>query len=87
MLLEIYVYPTVTALHFTDQNCIFKPVYCIRCVMVCKISFTRTKAKRFAFQANTKIALLCAYMVVTYYIKLFRTGGERHNGALCLFFL
>ena len=29
---------------------------------------------------NGKIALLRASMVVTYYIKLFRTGADRHNG-------
>ena len=60
-------------LHFTDQNGIPDIVYCIRCVMVCKISFTNW---------NAKIALLRASMVVSYYIKLFRTGADRHNGIL-----
>ena len=41
--------------------------------MVCKISFTNW---------NAKIALLRASMVVTYYIKLFQTGADRHNGVL-----
>ena len=41
--------------------------------MVCKIGFTNW---------NAKIALLRASMVVTYYIKLFRTGADRHNGIL-----
>ena len=41
--------------------------------MVCKIGFTNW---------NAKIALLCSSMVVTYYIKLFRTGSDRHNGIL-----
>ena len=31
---------------------------------------------------NGKIALVRAFMVVTYYIKLFRTGANRHNGIL-----
>ena len=31
---------------------------------------------------NAKIAILRASMVVTYYIKLFRTGADRHNGIL-----
>ena len=31
---------------------------------------------------NTKITLLRASMVVTYYIKLFRTGADRHNSIL-----
>ena len=31
---------------------------------------------------NGKIALVHASMVVTYYIKLFRTRAERHNGIL-----
>ena len=31
---------------------------------------------------NAKIAILRASMVVTYYIKLFRTGADRQNGIL-----
>ena len=31
---------------------------------------------------NKKIALVLVSMVVTYYIKLFRTGAERHNSIL-----
>ena len=64
---------TVTVVHFTDQNWISKTVYCIRCVMDCKIVFTNW---------NAKIELLRASMVVTYYIKLFRTGANRYNGIL-----
>ena len=41
--------------------------------MVCKIGFANW---------NAKIALLRASMVVTYYIKLFRTVTDRHNGIL-----
>ena len=41
--------------------------------MVYKIGFTNR---------NAKIALLRASMVVTYYIKLSRTGAGRHNGIL-----
>ena len=37
---------------------------------------------------NTKIALFCESMAVTYHIKLFRTGADRHYGVLIsLFFL
>ena len=73
-MLRFFVYRTVvTVLHFTYQNWISKTVYCIRCVMVCKIGFTNW---------NAKIALLRTSMVVTYYIKLFGTGGDRHNGIL-----
>ena len=72
-MLEIFEYGTVAVVHFTEQNWIPKNVYCIRCVMVCKISFTNW---------NAKIALLRASMVVIYYIKLFRTGVDRHNGIL-----
>ena len=72
-MLEIFTYRTVTVVYFTDQNWISKTVYCIRCVMVCKIGFTNW---------NAKIALLRASMVVTYYIKLFRTEADRHNGIL-----
>ena len=38
--------------------------------MVCKIGFTNW---------NAKIAFLRTSMVVTYYIKLFRTEADRHN--------
>ena len=38
--------------------------------MICKISFTNW---------NEKIALLQESMVVTYYIKLFWMGANRHN--------
>ena len=64
---------TVTVMYFRDQNWISKTVYCIKCVMVCKIGFTNW---------NAKIALLRASMVVTYYIKHFQTGADRHNGIL-----
>ena len=48
-------------------------MYCIGCVMVCKIGFTKW---------NATIALLLASMVVTYYNKVFWTGDDRHNGIL-----
>ena len=41
-------------------------MYCIRCLIVCKISFTNW---------NALIPLLRASMVLTYYIKLFQSGG------------
>ena len=47
----------------------------MRCVMVCKIPFTNW---------NAKIPLLRESMIVTYYIKLFRMGADRHNGFLTL---
>ena len=64
--LEVFAYRTVATVHFTDQNCIW-------CVIVCKVSFTNW---------NAKIELLRASTVVTYYIKLLRTGADRHNGIL-----
>ena len=45
-------------------------VWGVQCVVVCKIGFTNW---------NAKIALLCGFMVVTYYIKLFRTGADRQR--------
>ena len=72
-MLEMFAYRTVTVAHFTDQNWISKIVCYIRCVMVCKIGFKKW---------NAKIALLHASMVVTYFIKLFRTGADRHSGIL-----
>ena len=71
--LETFTCRTVTVKYFTDQNWISKTVHCIRCLMVCKIGLTNW---------NPKIALLRASMVVTYYIKLFRTRADRHNGIL-----
>ena len=59
----------VTVAHFTDQNRISKPFYCIRCVLVCKIGFTNW---------NVKIALLRESTIA----KLFQTGADRHNGIL-----
>ena len=41
--------------------------------MVCKIGFTNW---------NANIALLSASMFVTYYIKFFWMGSDRHNGIL-----
>ena len=41
--------------------------------MVCKIRFTNW---------NAKITVLRASMIITYNIKLFRTGADRHNGIL-----
>ena len=41
--------------------------------MVCKIGCKNW---------NAKIALLCASMVVAYYIKRFRKEADRHNGIL-----
>ena len=70
-MLEIFTYDTVAVVHFTGKNWIPKTVYCISCVMVCNITFTNW---------NAKIALLRASMVVTYYIKFFRTVADRHNG-------
>ena len=72
-MLEIFAYRRVTDVYFTDQNRISKTVYCIRCAMVYKIGFT---------DSNSKIALLRASMVVTYYIKLLPTRVDRHNGIL-----
>ena len=70
---EIFAYRTLAVVHFTYQNRFPKTCYCIRCVMDWKIGFTNW---------NAKITLLCASMVVIYYIKLFPTGAERHNGIL-----
>ena len=69
-MLDIFAYRTVTAVYFRDQNWIFKTVYFIRYVVVCKIGFAVW---------NAKIALLRVSMAFTCYIKLFRTGGDRRN--------
>ena len=48
-------------------------MFYIRYVMFCKTGFANWSAK---------IALLRGSMVVTYYIKLFRKGADRHSGIL-----
>ena len=83
MLLEIFAYPTVTLLYFTDQNWIPKTIYFIRCVMVCKIFSCSEFPKRIEKIGKYKyFALLRASMVFTYYTKLFRREDDRHNGVL-----
>ena len=66
-------YSTVAVVYFTEQKWNLKNLYRIGCVMVCKIGLINWIAK---------IALLLASMVVTYYIKLFRTRADRHSGIL-----
>ena len=82
LLLEICAYPTVALVQFTDQSRISenRAFYLLR---IPEEDWEKLQMeRRFAFQANAKIALLCASMTVTYYIKLFRTGTNRHNGIL-----
>ena len=55
-------------MYFTDQNWVHKTVYCITCVIVCKIGFTNW---------NAKIVLLRESMR-----KPFQTVADRHNGIL-----
>ena len=91
MWLEIFAYSTLTVVNFTNQNWIYKSVYFIRCMMVYKIFFRfklpnrmekNSKSKAFCLSSKRKIELLRAFMVVTYYIKRFRTGAERYNSIL-----
>ena len=72
--LESFAYHTVAVVHVVDQNWIPKTVYCIRCAMVCGIGSSNW---------NAKTAFWRASMVVTYYIRLFRTAADRYfNGIL-----
>ena len=73
-MLEISAYCKVAVVHFTDQNWIPKTVYCISCMMACKIGFSKWNADFFFFFRES-MAVIC-------YIKLFRTGADRHNGIL-----
>ena len=80
LLLEICAYPTVALVQFMDQSWISqnRPLYLLR---IPEEDWEKLQMeRRFAFQANAKI--LCAPMTVTYYIKLFRTRANRHNGIL-----
>ena len=72
-MLKMFGYCVVAVVHFTDQNWIPKTVCCIRFVMICKIDFTNW---------NAEIALSREFMVVTYYIKFFQMGADRHNDIL-----
>ena len=60
---------------YSNSRAVYGPELklCIRCVMICKIGFIDCKAK---------IALLHLSMLVTYYIKLFWMGANRHNTTL-----
>ena len=51
------------------------------------IFFDQICTKREFPVENAKIAFVRVSMVVTYYIKLFRTGNDRHNGILMTVFL
>ena len=66
-------------------------MYFIRCMMVYKMFFRselpnrmekNSKSKAFCLSSKRKIELLRAFMVVTYYIKRFRTGADRYNSIL-----
>ena len=72
-MLEVFAYLIAVVVHLTDQNLILKTVYCVTCVMVCKIGFANW---------NTNIAHLRVSMVVTYYIIDFRMGVEKHTSIL-----
>ena len=75
-MLEIFAYRTVTVVHFTDQNRISKTIVVTMlkpCVKVCD-------GLQNWFYA--KISLFRVSMVVTYYIKLYQTGADRHSSIL-----
>ena len=76
-MLEVYSYAIIKSCILKSRNESLKPCMAfhdrIMCVMVCKIDFTNW---------NAEIALLRASIVVTYYVKLFRTGADIHNGIL-----
>ena len=55
---------------------------CFFPVSILKLFSDQNFPKRELPFENGKIALVHASMVVTYYIKLFRTRAERHNGIL-----
>ena len=46
------------------------------------VFFNQICPKKICPVETRKIALVLAFMVVTYYIKLYRTGADRHNGVL-----
>ena len=59
-----------------------KTVYCISCVMVCEILSCSESAKR--MEKTDQCKAFCTFACVhgRYYIKLFHTGADRHNGIL-----
>ena len=74
MFVEVFAYPTVTVVCFTDQNWISKTVYCTRCVMVCKIFPCSEFPKR--MQKTGKYKAFCTISNFSV------TGADRHNGIL-----
>ena len=90
LLFQIFAYPTVTAMHFKDLNWIPKTVYCFHGVSwFVKYFFAPDFSvfRRSLGEQKTSKALLRASMVVTYYIKLFSVGADRHKGMLMSFLL
>ena len=78
MLLENFVYPTVTAVpHFIGQDWISKTVYCI---------FVVWWPVKYSFALNSwklaKESLLRGPMVIIYYIEIFCIGAGRGNSIL-----
>ena len=54
-----FVYRTVAIVHFTDQNWIPEIVYCIRCVMACKIVLqTETQKLHFCVLPWSSLTIL-----------------------------
>ena len=69
--------------NITIKFCIFKLVQVPNFSLHWQFWFFWTKFAQKGYPVeHGKIALVRVSMVVTYYIKLFRTGADRHNGIL-----
>ena len=93
MLVKIFAYiSSGNSYVFCRPELNLQILYCFDGVMVCKIFFCskfldipqlwRSKRIWRKLANNAKISLLRASMVVTYYIKLFHMGADRHNSIL-----
>ena len=67
---------SVAVVRFTDQNWIPKIVYCIRCVMVCKIGFSNWNAKITAADRHSGILMSLLVLVAETIIIFFSFGMQ-----------
>ena len=84
-MLELFAYRTVTVVHFTDQNKIFKTFYCIRCMMVCKIGFTNWNAK-IAHSRGNAVHFIQDYRITfreTWFVKVINHELHTNKNMLC----
>ena len=79
MLPKLFAYPTLRVMYFTDQKRITKTVYCIRCVMVCKIFYCSEFSKRMEKTGKCKAFRTFACVHGRYLLYLTFSYGDRQT--------